>query len=62
MLPLTENIAYLWLLPVTIFIVIPLLILAGRMVMSPLKWLFSGPDNEEVVKKYSEEDLQPSEA
>ncbi len=37
---LTENTIYLWLLPVTIFIIVPLLMLAAWMVGKPIKLLF----------------------
>ncbi len=40
---LTDNIAYLWLLPVSIFIVIQLLLHAGWTAIAPIKGLFTGP-------------------
>ncbi len=41
---LTENTIYLWLLPMTIFIIIPLLMLATWMVLTPIKRVFKSKE------------------
>ncbi len=41
---LTDNIVYLWILPMTIFIIIPLLMLVAWMVLTPIKRVFKSKE------------------
>ena len=60
----TAYIVYLWLLPLFLFIVLPLLMLAGYAILMVIKDLFTSPEpqQEQVEQEQTEPWLQPTEA
>ncbi len=63
MLMSTEFIVYLWLLPVTVFILIPFFLFIGWMIVSCIRWFVSSNSfiTEKSSENPSEDELQPSE-